>query len=317
MPTMTIILGVVLVMLVTTGRRLLAHQGAPVLAWTVLLAAAAAPIAVGRMVLEPGPNLSSAEVYGERETVQISSPGSDHALMVTATLNDMVDEQNRDELGKTAYALALSGDGWTQQVAGTFKRKSAKGGEAINLDGGQGITDASARKSGKWGEDKQDRFDLRGAGPIKVEVTNWTGKAAVAIEVAVVKAPVPVAWIWAFIVVVNLVGVFVDIRYGTDRISGDIGLLSFFALFLRDGLTPLDEVQQIVFAIAAAALVGGVAVGGVSALAEKLWGKHRKPVEVGRGRRRAAARAGDRGAAAPEAATAGEAPAPSEPPAAG
>jgi hypothetical protein len=298
---MMIITGVVLAVLITTGRRLLAHQGAPKLAWILLLAAAAAPIAMGRMVLEPGEPFSVNNVYGERETVEIESTRPGQALMVTATLNDYEDKLNQDLYGKTAYSLTLTGEDWTQVVSGTFKRKSAKGGQAINLDGGQGVTDSSSRKSGKWGEDKQDRYDLRGTGPFKVSVTNWTGKAAIAVEVAVVRAPVPLLYVWIFLVVVNLLAVYTDVRHGTDRISGDVGLLSFFALFLRDGVTPLDEYQQVVFAIAAAALVGGVAVGGVAALGEKLWGKHRKPIDVGRGRRLAAARGGVKGAPQPEA----------------
>ncbi|MFH1469840.1 MAG: hypothetical protein ABIO70_35985 [Pseudomonadota bacterium] len=310
---MMIILGVVLAVLITTGRRLLAHQGAPMLAWVLLLGSAAAPIAMGRMVLEPGEPFSLNNVYGEREVVEIEAPAPGQALMVTATLNDYEDEQHADLYGKTAYSLTLTGEDWSQIVSGTFKRKSAKGGQAINIDGGQGVTDSTARKTGKWGEDKQDRYDLKGAGPFKVSVTNWTGKAAIAIEVAVVKAPIPLVWIWIFLVVVNLLAVFVDVRYGTDRISGDIGLLSFFALFLRDGVTPLDEYQEVVFAIAAAALVGGVAVGGVAALGEKLWGKHRKPIEVGRGRRMAAARGGAKGAAPPPEAPVSEEPVSEEP----
>ncbi len=287
--TMLIIVGVVVAVMVTCGRRLLGQKDAPMLAWLLLVASAALPIYIGRQAIEPGESISSEMVYGEKEKVEIRSPGPGHALLVTATLAETVDEEDEKDRAKTAYALTLNGGGWTQQVDGTFKRKSAKGGPDIDIQGGEGITDASAKKGGKWGEDRQDRFDLAGDGAFVVTVTNWTGRAAIEMETAVVKAPLPTTYIWPAIVVLCLLAVFVDTRYGTDRISGDIGLLAFFALFLRDGVTPLDDYQQVVFAIAASALVGGVAVGGVAAGAEKLWGQHRKPIEVGKGRKRAEA----------------------------
>jgi hypothetical protein len=284
--TMLIIVGVVVAVLVTTGRRLLSFKGTPILAWLLLVASAAMPIAIGRQTIDPGLPLDSDTVYGEKETIELTSPGPGYALLATATLSEEVDEKSKESQDKTAYALQLNGGGWTQQVDGNFKRKSAKGGPEIDIQGGEGITDASAKKGGKWGEDRQDRFDLVGDGAFQVTVTNWTGKAAIAIDCAIVKAPLPTTYIWPAIVVLCLLAVFVDTRYGTDRISGDIGLLAFFALFLRDGITPLDDYQQVVFAIAASALVGGVAVGGVGAGAEKLWGKHRKPIEIGKGRKR-------------------------------
>lgn len=283
--TMLIIVGVVVAVLVTTGKRLLDQKGAPILAWILLVAAAAMPIAIGRQTIDPGPPLNVDTVYGEKESIELRSPGPGYALLTTATLSDEVDVDSKDDTGKTAYALTLTGGGWTQQVDGNFKRKSAKGGPEIAIQGGEGISDATAKKGGKWGEDRQDRFDLKGDGVFEVKVTNWTGKAAIAIDCAVVKAPFPTTWIWPAIVVLCLAAVYVDTRHGTDRISGDIGLLAFFALFLRDGITPLDDYQQVVFAIAASALVGGVAVGGVGAGAEKLFGKHRKPIEVGKGRK--------------------------------
>ncbi len=283
--TMLIIVGVVVAVLVTSGKRLLDQKGAPILAWVLLIAAAAMPIYVGRQAIEPGEAFSVDFVYGEKETIQLEAPEPGLALMITATLAEEVDEDAKDNQDKTAYALELDGGGWKQVVDGNFKRKSAKGGPEIDIQGGEGITDASAKKGGKWGEDRQDRFDLVGDGAFQVTVTNWTGKAAIAIDCAIVKAPLPTTYIWPAIVVLCLLAVFVDTRYGTDRISGDIGLLAFFALFLRDGITPLDDYQQVVFAIAASALVGGVAVGAVGAGAEKLWGRHRKPIEIGKGRK--------------------------------
>lgn len=287
--TMLIIVGVVVAVMVTSGKRLLDQKGAPLLAWILLIAAAAMPIAIGRQTIEPGPSLDSDTVYGEKEIIELRSPGPGYALLTTATLIEEVDEESKESPDKTAYALTLNGGGWTQQVDGNFKRKSAKGGPEIDIQGGEGITDASAKKGGKWGEDRQDRFDLVGDGVFEVVVTNWTGRAAIAIECSIIKAPYPTVYIWPAIAVVCLLAVFVDTRYGTDRISGDIGLLAFFALFLRDGITPLDDYQQVVFAIAASALVGGVAVGGLGTGAEKLFGKHRKPIEIGKGRKRAEA----------------------------
>jgi hypothetical protein len=283
--TMLIIVGVVVAVMVTTGKRLMDQKGAPILAWLLLIAAAAMPVYIGRQTIEPGPSLNSDTVYGEKESIELRSPGPGYALLATATLAEVVDEESKENQDKTAYALTLSGGGWTQQVDGNFKRKSAKGGPEIDIQGGEGITDASAKKGGKWGEDRQDRFDLAGDGVFNVTVTNWTGKAAIAIDCAVIKAPMPTPYIWGGIVVLCLLAVFADVRFGTDRISGDIGLLTFFALFLRDGITPLDDYQQVVFAIAASALVGGVAVGGVAAGAEKVFGRHRKPIEVGKGRK--------------------------------
>ena len=287
--TMLIIVGVVVAVMVTSGKRLLDQKGAPILAWIFLIAAAAMPIAIGRQTINHPPALGSDIVYGEKETIELSSPGPGYALLATATLTEEIDEDSKESQDKTAYALTVNGANWTQQVDGNFKRKSAKGGPEIDIQGGEGISDASAKKGGKWGEDRQDRFDLVGDGVFEVTVTNWTGKAAIAIECSVIKAPFPTKFIWPAIIFVCLGAVFVDTRYGTDRISGDIGLLAFFALFLRDGITPLDDYQQVVFAIAASALVGGVAVGAVGAGAEKFWGKHRKPIEIGKGRKKAEA----------------------------
>ena len=115
--------------------------------------------------------------------------------------------------------------------------------------------------------------------------TNWTGKAAIALTLDIVKAPPPIWMVYVIIGLLCPLGIFLDIRYGTDRLSGDVGLLTFFALFLRDGVTPLDDYQEVAFAIAASALVGGLAVGGVAAGAEKLFGKYRKPIEVGKDRK--------------------------------
>jgi len=286
-----IITGVVLAVLITTGRRLLSFKGASSLAWLALIASAAAPVAMGRLVLNPGEAYDTQVVYGEKDVVELVSPEPGKALMVTATLNDMLGEdEDQDETGKTAYALTVSGKGFTQQLSGTIKRKSAKGGPDIDIQGGQGITEAGKR-SGKWGEDLQDRFDIKGEGPFKVSVTNWTGRAAMAITLEVVDAPPPIFYLWIIIAVLCPLAIFVDVRYGTDRLAGDVGLLCFFALFLRDGVTPLDDYQEVVFAIAMAALVGGGAVGGAGTLAEKIWGKHRRPIDMGRGRREAAARA--------------------------
>ncbi len=271
---LAIIVGVALLVAFTTGRRLIANQGLAPLTWSVLLLASAAPVVIGWLALNPGVPVDKQMVYGEKDKVSLQVPEG-YALMVTASLSpEPDDEQEKVKAGKTNYCVTLSGSNFVQKATGTIKRKTAKsGGPDIDLDGGQGIKEGGTRRSGKWGEDLQDRFDLQGDGEVTAVVTNWVGTAAEALSLEVVKPPPPTWVLWIIIVVLSALAIFSDTRYGTDRLAGDVGLLTCFALFLRDGVTPLDDYQEVAFSIAAAALVGGLGVGGAAALAEKIWGR--------------------------------------------
>ena len=49
-------------------------------------------------------------------------------------------------------------------------------------------------------------------------------------------------------------------RDTAERLASDLAFLSLWAVFLRDGVTPLDDVRGVIFALAPAAIIGWLGV---------------------------------------------------------
>ena len=88
-------------------------------------------------------------------------------------------------------------------------------------------------------------------------------------DLDVVKGPPPAALIWGLAILISLIGVFGEVRYAADRIAGDIGVLAMWAVFLRDGVTPLDDFQGVAKSLLPAAFLGWGAAGGLAWLGVK------------------------------------------------
>ena len=262
---------IALIVILTIGscvKRLMDLQGVPVLFWLAAVICAAAPSYVGWTVLQPGDPVATASVKGLDQVVEFDVPQG-HSIMVTAVLADIDENDNSVNSGKTVYNLNVEGQGWAQAASGTMKRKSAKGGPDIDIIDGQGVSSGSQKRSGRLGEDLQDRIDLDGSGTVKLTVTNWQGEAAESLTLDVVKAPPPASWMWSIVVVVALLGIILEVKYDADRVAGDLGFLACYAVFLRDGVTPLDDFQRVAYAALPAALIGWLVIAGVAWLAVK------------------------------------------------
>ena len=259
-----IIAAVILLVSVLRIRRLQEMRATNWLVIPTLLIASAMPAYVAWKVLDPPPPVEAGEYVGKVspvvDTTVLDIPEG-YALLVTATLGDFDEEDPATE--RTAYALRVKGEGWEQSASGTIKRADAGAGPDVGVVGGEGVTDAERRPS-RFGEDLQDRFEFKGSGRVKIDVTNWSGTAATTLDLEVVEAPPPLPILWGLVVLVSLLGIFVEVKYGADQFAGDAAFLAMWAIFLRDGVTPLDDWQEVLKAVLPAALLGMLIVGGAA-----------------------------------------------------
>lgn len=262
-----IIAGVIIMTVGSIVKRLMDYSDVPWFIWPALLLAAAAPSYVAYQVLNPGDVVDSAVVHAMKDVVELDVPDG-YAIMVTADLNDEIDE-NEPNSKTTAYSLALKSDAWAESSSGTIRRKSAGGGPDIDLMAGNGISESGKQRSGKWGEDLQDRIDLKKSGHVEVRVTNWQGLAAKALRLDVLPGPPSGLILWGLVGFLSAIGLLLEVRYGLDRVSGDLAFLALWAVFLRDGVTPLDDFQRVGYAVLPAALLGWGLVAGIAWVAVK------------------------------------------------
>jgi len=99
---------------------------------------------------------------------------------------------------------------------------------------------------------------------VKAELTLWNGKAASAIELAVIPSPFPTVALVALAVVLTCVGLWIEVRNKVDRFGRDLGILTFYAVFLRHGTTPVDAFQGVLSAVLPAFLIGEGIPGGIA-----------------------------------------------------
>lgn len=271
MAAAVIIIAVIALVVVLRLRRLQEMRAFNWLVVPTLLVAAAMPSYVAWKVLDPAPAVGAGTYVGkvspvvDKTTIDIPEG---HALLVTATLGEESEDPASE---RTAYSLKVKGDGWEQSASGTIKRKSAGQGPDIST-GGEGLTDAQRRPS-RLGEDLQDRFEFHGSGSATIEVTNWSGTAATTLDLEIVEAPPPAALLWVGVVLVSLLGIFVEAKYGADQFAGDAAFLAMWAIFLRDGVTPLDDWQEVAKALLPAVLLGMLAIGGLGYLGARQMAK--------------------------------------------
>jgi hypothetical protein len=269
--SVVVVSAVILLVLIPAIRRMLDLQKIPWLAWPVMLAAGAFPSYMAYTVLNPGPIYDKAEVRQSHEKdkrpFSLEIPGDGYALMVTALLGP---EQEDVPTDKTAYTLRYELGGEEHRVIGTIRRKSGDDGIDVNADATETMRETGRRRSGGLGEDLQDRFDIEGGqGTLTGRVANWDGDAAVVLFLEVVKAPPPEGILWLIALIISGLAIVVEVKYGAEKFTGDIGFLAMYGVFIRDGVTPLDTYKGVGLAVLPAAIVGWFLVAGTAFLIGK------------------------------------------------
>ena len=189
-----VVAAVIVLIFLSTVRRMLDLQKIPLFMWPVLLLAGAMPSFMAYTVLNPGEVFDKAEVRAQKDTFKLQIPADgEYALMVTALLGPEDEEKNTDN---TAYTMRLELGGEEHRVTGTIRRDSGSNEVEVDVEAGNSsVREAGRRRSGGLGEDLQDRFDIVGNnGLLEGTVTNWKGEAAqvLFLEVAGLPARDPV-----------------------------------------------------------------------------------------------------------------------------
>lgn len=268
-----VIIGAVVIL--TVGwqiKYLMERKAQPALGAILLLLAGSIPGYVGWKTLQPAHMDPASGPYQAKVSQQITEAQLDipegYALLVTATLVDLDEDETDPQKLKTAYNLKVKGERWEQSASGLIKRDSAGADDAVDV-GGAGVRETGRKRSGRLGEDLQDRFEFRGSGPVELAVTNWSGTAAETLDLEVVEAPPGKGLLWGAVVVLSLIALVLEVRFGADQLAGNVAFLALWAVFLRDGVTPLDDWQEISKAVLPSALLGWGAVGGMAYLGVK------------------------------------------------
>lgn len=264
-----VVAAVIVLIFLSTVRRMLDLQKIPLFMWPVLLLAGAMPSFMAYTVLNPGEIFDKAEVRAHKDTFKLQIPADgEYALMVTALLGPEDEEKNTD---KTAYTMRLELGGEEHRVTGTIRRDSGSNEVEVDVEAGNSsVREAGRRRSGGLGEDLQDRFDIVGNnGLLEGTVTNWKGEAAQVLFLEVVRAPPKPPILWTIALFISLLGIMIEANYGVTEFAGNVGLLTMYGVFLRDGVTPLDTYQGVGLAVLPAAIVGLLLVGLSGQLATK------------------------------------------------
>ena len=265
-----VVSAVIILIFVSTVRRLLDLPKVPILVWPVILLASVVPSYMAYTVLNPGEIFDKAEVRAQKDTFSLEIPADgSYALMVTALLGPEDEETNTDN---TNYTFRYEMGGSEHRMTGHIRRDSGSNEVEVDVDAGNSsVRDFGKRRSGGLGEDLQDRHDIKGSGgTLEGRVTNWKGAAAQVLFLEVVKAPPSQGQLWLVALLVSLLGVFIEGKYGVTEFAGNVGFLTMYGVFLRDGVTPLDTYQGVGFAVLPAAIVGLLGVGLTGQLASKM-----------------------------------------------
>jgi hypothetical protein len=269
-----IIGAVVVLILGSLIKRMMELRATPLLLWPVLLIAGAMPGLVCYDVLHPtlaldenGEPIEAQFATEEGQDFRFAVPeDGEYSVMVTAHLREY--DEDDPTIEKTSYALGISGQGgWKQNVDDIIRRDSAGSGPEVDISNQDGISE-SGRRKGTFGEDLQDRFELVGNGNTLIHIANWEPPdgegAAESLELQIYKAPPSRELLWGLAGMLTIVCFFLEVRYGCERVSNDVAFLMVWAVALRDGVTPLDDWQQVGKAMLPALLVGFLAVAGLS-----------------------------------------------------
>lgn len=274
-----VVAAVIVMIFFSTVRRMLDLKTIPFIMWPVLVLAAAMPSFMAYTVLNPGEIFDKAEVRAQKDTFKLDIPADgEYAIMVTALLGPEDEEQNTD---KTAYTMRLELGGEEHRATGTIRRDSGSNEVEVDVESGNSsVREHGRRRSGGLGEDLQDRFDIKGSGgTLEGTVTNWKGAAAQVLFLEVVRAPPKASLLWAVALLISLLGVMIEANYGVTEFAGNVGLLTMYGVFLRDGVTPLDTYQGVGLAVLPAAIVGLLLVGVSGQLATKYVQSKRRDAE--------------------------------------
>ncbi len=270
------VVGAVIVLILYSAiRRMLDMPRVPGFVWPVLLLAAAMPSYMAHAVLNPGEVYDKAEVRAFKDTFELEIPAdTEYALMVTALLGPEDEEKQTD---KTAYTMRYELGGEEHRVTGTIRRDSGSDELEVDVESGETVRENGRRRSGGIGEDLQDRFDIVGkGGKLKGTVTNWQGEAAQVLFVEVVKAPPANSLLWMVGLGISLLAIIIEAKFGITEFAANVGLLTMYGVFLRDGVTPLDTYQGVGMAVLPAAIVGLLLIGSMGTVAGKFLGSKKK-----------------------------------------
>ena len=274
-----VVSAVIILIFVSTVRRLLDLPKVPILVWPVILLASVVPSYMAYTVLNPGEIFDKAEVRAQKDTFSLEIPADgSYALMVTALLGPEDEEKNTDN---TNYTFRYEMGGSEHRMTGHIRRDSGSNEVEVDVDAGNSsVREFGKRRSGGLGEDLQDRHDIKGSGgTLQGRVTNWKGAAAQVLFLEVVKAPPSPAHLWLVALLVSFLGVIIEGKYGVTEFAGNVGFLTMYGVFLRDGVTPLDTYQGVGLAVLPAAIVGLLGVGLTGQLASKMLAPKTKTQE--------------------------------------
>lgn len=248
-----VIAAVIIGILGPTTKRALDLPSFPWIGVPVALVAAVIPCLMAWLVINPGPAVDQADISPLAPQVTLTAPPG-HSLLVTANL---ADDPKGAKAGKSAYALAVSGEGWASKATGEVRRKTDDE-EGVDVDvlPGDQLSEKGRRRAGKWGEDLEERFALGGEGTFTVQLTNFDGDAATGLHLRVIKSPPPAWLLWPLGLGLGTIALIIELKKGPTQFGGDVALLALYGLFLRDGVTPADTYQKVAFAVLPAALVG-------------------------------------------------------------
>ena len=275
-----VVAAVIVMIFFSTIRRMLDLQKIPFIMWPVLILAAAMPSFMAYSVLNPGEIFDKAEVRAQKDTFKVDIPADgEYALMVTALLGPEDEDGKTD---KTAYTMRIELGGEEHRITGTIRRDSGSNEVEVDVESGNSsVREHGRRRSGGLGEDLQDRFDIVGSGgTLEGTVTNWKGGAAQVLFLEVVRAPPKASILWAVALLISLLGVMIEAKYGVTEFAGNIGLLTMYGVFLRDGVTPLDTYQGVGLAVLPAAIVGLLLVGVAGQIATKYVQSRQREAEA-------------------------------------
>ena len=68
----------------------------------------------------------------------------------------------------------------------------------------------------------------------------------------------------------------IEAKFGIAEFAANVGLLTMYGVFLRDGVTPLDTYQGVGMAVLPAAIVGLLLIGSMGSIAGKYANSKRK-----------------------------------------
>ena len=278
-----VISAIVLTPLISAILRLRGAAKVPAFLWFTLIAAAAAPAAVGWIILNPKAPVATEYIEetvrqkaldsNEPYAIRLSVPEK-HSLMLTALLAEDVDLTD-PKAYKTDYSLKINGiqgkTTWKKTLTGTFEREAENKSE-VEVESFQGkeiSKNGRQRDSAGFSENIQDRYELPKHGDIKIEVQNFSGLAADGIKIDVIPSPPSQALLWGIALILSLLGIYFEAWKNCDKVAGDVGFMAMYAVFLADGVTPLDGIKGIGLAALAAFFLAYAAVAGIAYLFSK------------------------------------------------